>query len=246
MNNNTFNINRFSLLCKKQFSEISKALALELATLLGVLIVIFFLNGKYGGPYLQTSQWNLYAIIFIFTGIYYSKIFKKLRSDSQGLFEITLPASRFEKLLFALLLSAVIFPLLFSIVFFASNYAAYYLFSGINGFEMELLTFNLLPSSMPFSAALTIMLLFQSIFMLGYIWFKKYPILKTTIALICLFVVVVTSFELISKIWTIPHGHDLSFAVQTILKIFPFDWLIYATIVYMWITSYFRLSEKEI
>lgn len=251
MENNTFNINRFGLLCSRQFAEIRKSLMWEALTIFGTLIAIFFINGK-TGHYSQCSQWNLFAILFLFVGMYYTKIFTKLRTGSQGLFEITLPASKLEKLLCVILFSAIAFPILFTVLYFAANYTSYLIFNNIRGFDMELMTFERNYRAMPFNVALVIMLVLQSCYMLGMLWFKKHNALKTTIALGCFFTFIGLAFALFSYLTTNLIGasaHTLAAneALNAAMDwVFSINKLLYAIPPFMWVTAYFRLGEKEI
>lgn len=253
MKNNVFDIGRFNLLLRRQFTENRKSLMWEAISIFGVFMLLFVFAGGNSSGYTTKEQWNLYAITLIFTGIYNTKLLTKLRPDGQGLHQITLPASQLEKLLSVLVYSAVVFPLLYSIVFFASNYLTYFIFHRFEWMHMELLTFDFTSNMMPFSTAIWGMIILNAIFILGALWFKKHYFLKTIASGIAIGVLVGLLLGATNHLPAISstiadHSYIWWEAERNTLKwIDPaLRALNYLIAPFLWMVAYFRLTEKQI
>jgi hypothetical protein len=97
-------------------------------------------------------------------------------------------------------------------------------------------------------------LIVQSIFFLGSIYFKRNQILKTCLALtvIAVFLLFLSAFEMkyfvIDKITEMQVSRNISLSDDKFMEIIKVTTGIfyYLLIPYLWVTSYIRLTEKEV
>lgn len=254
MKNEFFNAHRFGILVKKQFAELKLTLMWVAIALFTVIVFITYLSARDSESiYVQTSQWNFYAGVLMISGIIFSNLFTKLRPDSQGLFEITLPASKFEKIANVILFSGIIYPLLYSLCYFAANYFSYYVLCKNDFIYMELMTFDFASWAIPFDASIVIMFILQSIYMLGAIWFKKHHFIKTSVYTFAVVAIIGVMFVLCQNtfpIFRIASEHPYAYvdAQSAVFNVAAniLDKLLFLLPLFFWVTTYFRLGEKEI
>ncbi|RZL37277.1 MAG: hypothetical protein EOP00_28780 [Pedobacter sp.] len=257
--NNTFNIQRFGLLLKRQWLEFGKIYLITLGVAAGVIIAFygFALVGVFAGEYAFTPRsFNfrepLFLIFgFLFITIIASNYFAHLGQKPKAIIDLLIPASTFEKFLtgvfFAGLLSTICFVAIFYLTDLAfvakvktlsenSNFTALYFFEKNN-------------SGTSFLPLYATPLFFTSIFLLGSIYFNKFHYIKTAI-----------SVMIFSGLWAylIYKAGDALFSnkVSTVsmnmnsntkenVGVYIFLLLMALTIVF-WTITYVRLKEKEV
>jgi hypothetical protein len=215
-----------------------------------------------------------YFSLFLVGPFYASQFFKDLSSRSKGINYLMVPASTLEKTLCSIFYVVILFVVVFTVAFYLVNIITVGLanlvhpdYSGVarNGIVHKAHISNILriPGN-PRNMAQYFFLLFfavQSVAFLGSIYFPKYSYIKTAISItiVCLVIALVgfyfTSFfmprggfnELSSYRVFSEDGNEtrviqLPAWIGKVLKFLFF----YAFPPIFWITTYFRLKEKEV
>lgn len=251
MENSLFSIRRFKLLLNRQYLENKPSLRMELLSLVAVLagvIVLFALgknisNDKLSGLYLVGLF--LIGMLIADRSLFQSK--DKLR----GMFMMLSPNSRLEKVVGAIFLSSFLFPLAYTAIFYIVNLLFYFILSLTGFIKVELLVFNL----NDLISTLKMLWLFQSIYILGSVWFRRMSLIKTTTAIVGFLLALtavtgVLMFYLMSDLSASNELFDTNINVNFVSSdafggeiLSKLTWLIAP---YFWIISYFRLSEKQL
>ena len=215
-----------------------------------------------------------YFSLFLVGPFYASQFFKDLSSRSKGINYLMVPASTLEKTLCSIFYVVILFVVVFTVAFYLVNIITVGLanlvhpdYSGVarNGIVHKAHISNILriPGN-PRNMAQYFFLLFfavQSVAFLGSIYFPKYSYIKTAISItiVCLVIALVgfyfTSFfmprggfnELSSYRVFSEDGNEtrviqLPAWIGKVLKFLFF----YAFPPIFWVTTYFRLKEKEV
>ena len=253
--NTTLDINRLGLLLKRYFIENKQR---EL-TFWGITIVVFTLMHLAGAKEKSISvEMFLYISGFIFA----ARTFKIFNYTPGGMHYLLIPATHFEKLTTAILLSTFYYFAMIVITytigttlgttignfFFASNNPIVFpLFQSVpdlynNGHApMSLL------NKFIFFAGI------QSVFMLGSIIFKRNAASKTMLTIFGLIILFIAFEALLLKITFGSYSLNRSISIlsfqaekmfsgfYTIAKIIP-----YLLIPFFWIVTYFKLTEKQV
>jgi hypothetical protein len=250
--NTTFNINRLGLLLKRYFIENKNR---EL-TFWGITTAVFMIM----------NQSSSVAMFLFVTGfIFAARSFNMFGYASGGMHYLLIPATHAEKLVSSILLNTVYFFIMFLISYtigtivginlgnliFGFNHPIYFsLFQSgehINRFNMLITNdFSLVDTFFTFASI-------QAIFMLGSLYFKRNAIGRTFLTLIALFIIL-GIIELIMFKTTFGtdqfSGHIVNFSIATDNSFSGLsiagNVFRYALIPFLWIVSYFRLTEKEV
>jgi hypothetical protein len=199
---------RFGQLMLREIVGGYRSLLIAVAAVGGALLILSALTligmvqtgntqGGQGGFYLS------YFIQFLFIGgfVVTSLSFREARQGAAGIFYLTLPGSLFEKLLGKLLVTSVGYAAGTLIV----TTAVAALSEGVNqlifGFGHGF--FN--PFTGPVLYAVALYLVTQSIFLLGSVWFKKVPFLKTVMWLAILAVVAAIVSVIAVRVLLVDH-----------------------------------------
>ncbi len=205
--NNTFNIQRFGLLLKRQWLEFGKIYLITLAVALGV-IVTFYSFSLYGfitgdGPLYERSlnfREPLFLIFgFLFITVIASSYFAHLGQKPKATIDLMIPASTFEKFLTGIFFTALLSTLSFIIIFYLTDLAfitklksmAHMIgretFDSETGenikSEMSNLSYFFVQNGFDhkFIPIYGLPFFVTSIFLLGSIYFNKYHYIKTAI-----------------------------------------------------------------
>lgn len=249
----SLNINRITLLLKRYFIENKQR---EL-TFWGITTLIFMVMHQAG-----SVDMFLYISGFIFA----SKTFKSFSYTPSGMHYLLIPATHFEKLTVNILLSIVYYFLMILITYTIGNFIGTNLgnliFQTNNPINFEL--FNIGTNVNDWNnidisriSLLTVFLTFtiiQSIFILGSVYFKRNATSRTFLSLAAVSIVLVLIELLFVKLTfgtyhfdnqmvqlNITNGRDLFHGFEITGKI-----LQYITVPFLWVVSYFRLTEKEV
>lgn len=246
MKSNIFDINRFGLLLRKKLIDGKSAMLYELLGLVAVLALLFGLVAASGMVSAQ-SQLVIFKIGIAVLGIVYAdRAFNETKNRVKGMFYLSTPASHLEKFLSALLYTSLFFPIAFMLVFLAVDGLFYVVLNGTGLVHMQSI---LSIGSMDVLNSVRDLLLLQSVFMLGSIWFKKRSLLKSAIAIVGFYALIAIVFLLVLSPkfgsyngLSMDVGMDQNEFINQILFNL-FNWLLP---VYFWVVAYFRLKEKEI
>ncbi len=254
--NTTLDINRLGLLLRRFFIENKQR---ELI-FWGITVVVFTLM-HLAGP--QEKSISVEMFLYISGFIFAARTFKIFNYTPGGMHYLLIPATHFEKLTTAILLSTFYYFAMIVITytigttlgttignfFFASNNPIVFpLFQSVpdlynNGHApMSLL------NKFVFFAGI------QSVFMLGSIYFKGNAVGKTFLAFTAISIVLGIIELLLLRITfgtyhlggqmmniTIDSEHGFLSTLDTASEVFA-----YALIPFFWVVSYFRLKEKQV
>lgn len=215
-----------------------------------------------------------YFSLFLVGPFYASQFFKDLSSRSKGINYLMVPASTLEKTLCSIFYVVILFVVVFTVAFYLVNIITVGLanlihpdYSGVarNGIVHKAHISNIfrIPGN-PRNLAQYFFLLFfavQSVAFLGSIYFPKYSYIKTAISItiVCLVIALVgfyfTSFFMprggfneLSTYRVFSEDGNETRVIQLpawIGKVLKFLFF-YAFPPIFWVTTYFRLKEKEV
>lgn len=258
--NETFNFTRFLNLFKKHTAEQYKTYLMSTGVLIGVLILVLgFINYSTHGHMGPVIQGAMFANFLFFSGtIFTSLIFTDLGDRKKSISTLALPASHFEKYLVAWLYSYVIFQLVFLGCFYAIDYLVISIGNANSPDKMELI--NVFSPDRKVWVSFLVFAILHSICFFGAVFFEKLHFIKTVfsffifIAVLCMLnpVLLHTIFQA-----EIDNGIPFNMVGLIINKeniyIEPTktSYIIAATIailisVILWISTYFRLKEKQV
>ena len=259
--NNTFNLKRFGMLFKKHTVEHGKTYALSTAVLAGILFITLLFLSYVNRGYLHAGD---QVMIFVFGiagpgSVFGSLIFADLSDRSKAIPALMLPASNFEKYLVGLIYSYFIFLIVYVSIFCLADVIVIDIGHKASADNKMINVFD--PHDKP-AVAYVIFTLFHAFIFWGAIFFKKMHFIKTTIAFfICLgLLIMINTFVLngfLSAYTTFNTGMPFNQIVITQHDDFsilhPSDNMVtYGKVIFIivillfWITTYFRLKEKEV
>jgi hypothetical protein len=281
--NQIFSFNRWLLLIGKHWSENRKKYMLGLLALTGIMIVWFVFNilmDPYGAMD-ESIQYGTYFVgLFIVGCLYGSMLFGELSSRPKGISYLSVPASHFEKTLTALLYGVVIFFLCYTLIFYVADFIMLKIANAVSyaywekhhsdgqAFSPRKIVNVFWGDERAGLVNINIFYLFllsyfaiQSAFILGSVYFAKFSFIKTTIALIAVWLFIIVFIDKGLGAF-VPHGgfsdgfstYRLYSDGETDKIIRLPEWintiviflLKYAFAPIFWIVTYFRLKEKEI
>lgn len=273
--NNTFNINRFGLLLKRQWLEFGKIYIISLLVTLGIIVTFYgFLVGsalfevKEGLQFERMLEFRepLFAFLgFLFISIIASSYFAHMGQKPKAVIDLLIPASTFEKFLssifYTVILSITSFILLFYLadLAFISKLRSMYTDveqvtpfvdrSGNTISSIDHINYIVSKNKAELIAVLYLVPVFvTSIFLLGSIYFNRFHYIKTAIS--------VMIFVGIWSYITIKSG-ELLFENRVEIRSFHMKnpqaaaecWafiIVALAILIFWAITYVRLKEKEV
>ena len=127
--NNTFNIQRFGLLLKRQWLEFGKIYLITLAVALGVIITFYGFstynaiteNGPFHTRLLGFREPLFLIFGFLFITIIASNYFAHLGQKPKAIIDLMIPASTFEKFLTGILFTSILSTVSFIIIFYLTD-----------------------------------------------------------------------------------------------------------------------------
>lgn len=179
IHNDIFDFKRFLLFLQRYLVLNSKSILLALAAISGTLIITSVLTSIGGNGIRQSSFENTsYFSLFLMGLVFASMCFSELHRPEKSIQFLTLPASRFEKVLAAWLSTTVIF-IVTAMAFF---YVAYFIASGL-AFVLTNSSFvaiNLFNDG--FWKTVGAYWIVHSVFFLGAVYFRGYNFVKTVLS----------------------------------------------------------------
>ena len=251
MKSNIFDLNRFGLLVKKRFIDSKSSTIYEILGLAAVFAVIFGLIATTGKISI-VHQIGVFGVGIVILGVIYAdRAFADTKGKIKGMAYLATPASQLEKLLNAILYTSVLFPIAFSLIFLAVD-GLFYVGGNATGLvSME--GFSKV-DSFNFADTFRNILIVQSVYMLGSIWFGKRSLLKTTLAVVLFYgvifavagIIIRMNYELLKTFSESTNGVNVHWDGNDIIN---GKWLGAALWIlppFFWTVAYFRLSEKQI
>jgi hypothetical protein len=262
--NNTFNIQRFGLLLKRQWLEFGKIYLISLVVVIGVDVAFYIFNlYPFTGFSSQTLEFRtplfvLFGLLFI-TAIA-STYFAHLGQKPKAIIDLMIPASTFEKFLGGILFTALLSTISFILIFYLTDLAfVSYMRSVFQDTEIsqtapsvkENLAYFFVYQSershllQPFYIA---PLLMTSIFLLGSVYFNKFHYIKTAISVMIFCgiwaAIIAKSGKLLfdNKVRT----NEVSMSMERYSLEFWSAVLLVVLTVIFWAITYVRLKEKEV
>ncbi len=265
--NKAFKPRRFAQLLLRDFAGGYKSLLVAMAAVAGSVLLVSaltVLGRKLSG--LTTGMANFYPSFFqnlLFLGgfIVASLAFREVRQNGGGTFYLTLPASSLEKFASKLLATSVGYAL-GCLVFFTAVAAVS---EGINRLIFGFGNYFFNPFDLEVLEEIGYYLVFQSVFLLGSVWWKKLAFVKTvlTIQAVAVGIILVAAVALRIVFRQYFHGWQIDFAFvpgwpllmeQTTLGFGPLVQIarvvrivfLAGTAPVCWLISWLRLREIEV
>lgn len=259
--NNIFSFNRFTLLFKKHSIEHAKTYLLSIAVLAGLMSLVlgFTVYSSHGLLPIEIQNISFYYFILgagsIFTSLTFTDLGDKKRAPSA----LTLPASHFEKYLVSWLYSFVIFQLVLIGLFYLIN-SIIISISIPPGTEKNTLI-NIFDPAQKVYFAFIIYALFHAFTIWGAIFFEKLHFIKTAfVFFLCLTIILMVNGPLLHTLISKDVMGNLPFLGGLNIKENEHYWhfepgqniqnwgkvSLTLVVAFLWVSSYFRLKEKEI
>jgi len=271
--NNTFNINRFGLLLKRQWLDFGKIYLISLVVLLGIVVGFYSYsipsplkdnNFDYDGNLDMRFRYPLFLILgFVFISIVASSYFNILGQKSRAILELMTPASLFEKFLAGVVYTAIISLFSYLLIFYLTDLAfVKYLNGHLDAFkgllpksgavrEVETITYQVFNDEgyrKYCGSFFAFPFLITSVFLLGSVYFNRFHFIKTALSLM-VFIGLASYLVIKLSIWLMEgkvanHHHFRKEDKDWVLLTILLVTSIITLII--WTITYIRLKEKEV
>ena len=271
--NNTFNIQRFGLLLKRQWLEFGKIYLITLGVALGIIVTTYTLclwSVFTSVRAIQLHNLNFREPLFLIFGLLFltiiaSTYFAHLGQKSRAIIDLMIPASTFEKFLAGILFTSVLATASYLVIFGLVDFAFIAKLRSVVAEKQSLETivnsrgeeFKLIdelgylfakynPNDMITSYVLPFFV--TSVFLLGSVYFNKFHYIKTAI-----------SVMIFSGLWTYIVINISEYLMRNKVPVssnefnnngaFVDYWatlLFTALTLIFWAITYVRLKEKEV
>ena len=253
MKTSIFNFGRVGLLFQRYFIERFRS---ELIYW-GIMAMVFMLI---------RNNMQMMIFLIVVAGVFYAaRFFKEVHHSTNGIAYLMIPATQLEKLTVAIVMTSFYYFAMMILVYAVGNLTGTFLFNMLasldflpNGLfhhsSLQWKLFDEVPTNIPFAiygkntlmivSLFSQFLLIQSVFLLGSLYFVKNQAVKTfsCFFLVGLFLAILAIVEVKLIFGDFPTGTNLNFSpspvITNILHIFY--------ILFFWIVSYFRLTEKQV
>jgi hypothetical protein len=269
--NNTFSIQRFGLLLKRQWLEFGKIYLISLAVVLGIFLSFYGYNYYAITNFMARGFSHHMAFripLFIVTGLIFitiigSNYFAHLGQKPRAIIDLLVPTSTFEKLMGGILFTSVLGILSYLLLFYLTDLAfmtklrSWYETSGNNMFldgkkvelsDMFPYFFTDTKKEVPIPILAGSFLL-TSIFLLGSIYFEKFHYIKTTIVVMIfsgIWTAIIAKFGIVLfEGKTAVHQTHFNDVSKSNVELLITLLLIVLTLIF-WSITYVRLKEKEV
>jgi len=280
--NQLFSFSRWRLLVAKHWAEHSRRYLLSLLAIAGLYAAwfAFMIAIDAYAPMAANMQFSAYIVGLYSVGcLYASTLFSELSTKKDALPWLSLPASQLEKLLCSLFFGVILFYISFTLVFYCVDYIMVQWSNNITyrhprffpGTQIRILPvtlYNLFSAEgapvpeKDYHLFTSLYFAIQAAFLLGSVYFTRYSVIKTAIAVLLFvlgFVVLqrVIIYPLLPKGWsndflswskplydTGPPGDEVRLPAGlagglTLLGQFGLP-------LFFWFVTYLRLKEKEV
>lgn len=251
--NKNFSFKRFALLLKKEAHINIKRNLLIIGAMYSLFTIVMLLIFKFNkGNYTTATLENFHFVVFtamLFTaGVFITSFsFIELRDKMKSQFYLLTPSSNFEKFAVNLLISFFGY-LLFMLISYLS-YSWIFNWTALRIYNIPFSPLNI--GTKDFFLVINIFIIVHSIFFLGSVSFKKYPIIITPIACFIAISAITIFNKIAEKI--IFSGLELKGNMPNIdfddyhikYKIIAKIILYYVFPIILWFIAYLKLNEKE-
>lgn len=254
MNKNSFfNIKRFLHLLRREAHINLKRNLLIIGALYSIFTIIMFLVFEFGEEdFKQEVLENFHMTIFfvlLFTGGAFitSFSFIELRDKMKSHFYLLTPGSNFEKFLVNITISLIGYTVFMLISYLA--YSTLFNWAALQVYHIDFYGLNFVDEN--FRLIMQIFIASQSLFFLGALTFKKYPVILTPIAgfivlaMFSLFIelmgnMIFPDLEVRNRFYELSMDDFIQQHENWIHAI-----MLYILPVIIWFTTYLKLNEKE-
>lgn len=240
---NSFSYQRFQLYTKRTIFLSQKLWLIGFSSVFGILALIWFI------PILtDMTVWHGYQIenlfpmavfLYIFGGLLItSSLFNELHSPTTAFLNFTLPVTAFEKLLSAWVVSTILFSIAAVTGYFLLHLLLQLSSPLFSASPPALQLFN--PIDQQLSTAIQHYIFYNSVFLLGAVYFKKNTFLKTLLSIILFGVLMAFILGVVGFFHT-GNIFLLTFVSKTVL-----DLITLGFILMMLFFSYIRLKNRQV
>ena len=243
------------LLVKRQFKEHRKLYLIALTLLVGLLAFMFLLIHNWRDSFTGAVENGVFLIgLFLSGGLFTNTMFKEFSSKSEGIWLLNMPATSFEKVLSAVLLSSLGFLMVYVCLFLMVD-GLYLMLT-----QQDRSAFDLFRNG--FHEFIFVYLIFNGLVLLGRVTFVKYSLLKTMVLIIG-GVILLNGFNNFSLEYMIPDlrvtssmpfsGFQFRHAGENVhvllpaatrALLMPFLWVLLP--LSLWCITWLKLKEKQI
>ncbi|MBE5320550.1 hypothetical protein IM793_15390 [Pedobacter sp. MR2016-19] len=271
--NNTFNINRFGLLLKRQWLDFGKIYLISLVVLLGIVVGLYSYsipsplksnNFDYDGDLDMRFRYGLFLMLgFIFISVVASSYFALLGQKSRAILELMTPASVFEKFLAGVVYTAIISLFSYLLIFYLTDLAfVKYLNGHLDAFKglspnnaivkpVEAINYQVFNDEgyrKYCSYFFAFPFLITSVFLLGSVYFNRFHYIKTALS-VMVFTGLASYLVVKLSMWLmegkVANHHNFRKEDR--------DWILLIVLLVtsiitliIWTITYIRLKEKEV
>ncbi|QXU41093.1 hypothetical protein [Pedobacter sp. D749] len=271
--NNTFNINRFGLLLKRQWLDFGKIYLISLVVLLGIVVGLYSYsipsplksnNFDYDGDLDMRFRYGLFLMLgFIFISVVASSYFALLGQKSRAILELMTPASVFEKFLAGVVYTAIISLFSYLLIFYLTDLAfVKYLNGHLDAFKglspnnaivkpVETINYQVFNDEgyrKYCSYFFAFPFLITSVFLLGSVYFNRFHYIKTALS-VMVFTGLASYLVVKLSMWLmegkVANHHNFRKEDR--------DWILLIVLLVtsiitliIWTITYIRLKEKEV
>lgn len=275
--NSVFDLNRWLLYITNHWNENKKRYLISLGAIAGLLILwySFIIIVLQENPIGETIQvLTFYVGLFLIGSLHTSLIFSDLNEGPRAIHFLLVPASTFEKLLSAILYTAILFFISYVLIYYLVDFSMVTLSNSISENAAkrdhtahvppsDIINVFKAPSQQGYNFYMYFLLAYvgvQAAFLLGSVYFVKYNFIKTTISVLVVFLFFVYWVHEVMH-WFMPEGNF--FQPFTVYRVYTGkeqmaiqlpDWISnlllflfkYTMAPVLWVATYFRLKEKEV
>lgn len=245
------------LLIKRQLKENAKVYTIGMLVLLALLLMMFLIVHQWKDSFSGAVQNGVFLIgLFVSGGVFANHMFASLSNPEGGMWYLAIPAKASEKVIAAIVLSALGFLFIYLLVFYFAN-SIYLLFT--NEFQLKSL---LRLSKNSFYHVFFLFFSFNGFVLLGSVLFNRYSFIKTILAGVLLFVLVgyINGFILSVLLPHVPIVSSIIFDnflfthqgenIKVILDSRA-DWIVIVFVrgilpISLWVSVWLQLKEKEL
>jgi hypothetical protein len=276
--NAVFDLNRWLLYTGKHWNENKKKYLLSMGAIAGLLVLwfSFVMMVDHSSPMIENLQIITYYVGLFLTGcLYASLIFSDLSEGPKAISYLLLPASLLEKLLTAILFGVILFFICYTIIFYVIDIPMVKLSNEMirskaalvheSNYLVQEVANTFFPPKLAGENIFIYILLgyfaIQSIFMLGSVYFVNFQFIKTLVAGLIVFLILVFFVQKVIASFMPYGGFFKPFTVYRVNDVFKGELMIelpewlssillflikYSLAPCLWVVAYFRLKEKEV
>jgi len=246
--NDIFNLKRFGLLFREQTSKNLKLFLMGAVLIFAVLFIldlIFIIPSTTHQVKFQNRLGIYHIFIYISAFLLSSNWFTYLSKRSPETGNLLLPVSAFERILVAFLINVIIFSMSYLLIVLSVEIILFQDFT-ILQYLTHLNDYYLYYS---------VLFLFQSLFLIGSLIFKKTAIIKTGFSIFVILIILqlINNLTINIVFRDIPNlinndvffNQNSEFSSPGYFQIIQ-NYIIYLGFPLIWVASYFKLKEKQV